>query len=111
VATAYLGPQTDRAVLVDFYKKVRPFGPGWREVREAAGLGEDPGRTTGDNIPLALLGWVAGCATIWSSLFTVGNFLYGRTGPALACLAVFVVAGLVLVRVIGRLWQAPQATA
>jgi len=111
VATAYLGPQTDRSVLVEFYKKVRPFGPGWRLVREQAGLGEDPARTSGDNIPLALLGWVAGCATIWSALFTVGNFLYGRVGYGLGCLAVFVVAGLVLVRVVGRLWTpAPQSS-
>src|ERR1044072_5718937 len=26
VATAYVGPSTDEAVLVDFYRKVRPFG-------------------------------------------------------------------------------------
>jgi Na+/proline symporter len=111
VATAYLGPQTDRKVLVDFFKKVRPVGPGWRRVREEAGLDEDSAQVTGDNIPLALLGWVAGCATIWSSLFTVGNLLYGRTGYALGCLAVFVVAGFTLVRVIGRLWQAPRQAA
>ena len=107
VATAYLGPETDRKVLVEFYKKVRPFGPGWTAVREQAGLGDDPARTAGDNIPLALLGWVAGCATIWSALFTVGNVLYGRSGAALACLTVFVVAGVALVRVVGRLWQRP----
>ena len=57
-----------------------------------------------DNIPLALIGWVSGCTVIWSSLFTVGNFLYGRTGTAWFLLAVFVVAGLVLIRVINRLW-------
>jgi solute:Na+ symporter, SSS family len=110
VATAYLGPETDRKVLVEFYKKVRPFGPGWTAVREQAGLGDDPARTAGDNIPLALLGWVAGCATIWSALFTVGNVLYGRGGAALACLTVFVVAGTALVRVVGRLWQAPASS-
>jgi Na+/proline symporter len=59
VTTAYLGPETDRKVLVEFYKKVRPFGPGWTAVRQQAGLGDDPARTAGDNIPLALLGWVA----------------------------------------------------
>ena len=78
-------------------------------VREQAGLGDDPARTAGDNIPLALLGWVTGCATIWSALFTVGNVLYGRVGTALVCLTVFVVAGTALVRVVGRLWQAPAS--
>jgi len=107
VTTAYVGPETDRRVLVEFYRKIRPFGPGWKLVRDQAGLGEDAARTAGDNIPLALVGWVAGCATIWSSLFTVGNLLYGRTGQALACLAVFAVAGIVLVRVVSRLWEKP----
>jgi hypothetical protein len=78
-------------------------------IEQEAGLGADAARTAGDNIPLALLGWVAGCATIWSALFTVGNVLYGRTGYAVACLAVFLIAGTALVRVIGRLWQAPAA--
>ncbi len=109
VATVYLGPQTDRRVLVEFFKKVRPFGPGWQRVREEAGLGEDAARTVGDNIPLALLGWFTGCTTIWSALFAVGNLLYGRTSYALMCLAVFAVAGFVLIRVVTRLWQAPAA--
>jgi len=41
----------------------------------------------------------------------VGNFLYGRTAEALACTAVFVVAGLVLIRVVSKLWQAPAQEA
>ena len=46
-------------------------------------------------------------ATIWSSLFTVGNFLYGRIGYALGCLAVFDVAGAALIWVVNRVWQHP----
>jgi solute:Na+ symporter, SSS family len=104
IATAYVGPATDRDTLVSFYRKVKPFGPGWRSVRVAAGLPADEALTS-DNIPMALLGWVAGCAAIWSSLFTIGNVLYGRTGYALVCLAVFVVSGFVLLRIVGRLWE------
>jgi len=102
--TAFLGPQTDRTTLVAFYKKVRPFGPGWRRVREEAGISAAEAAATHENIPLALLGWTAGCAVIWSALFTVGNFLYGRTSMALALGAVFVGSGLVLIFVINRLW-------
>jgi hypothetical protein len=107
VLTAYVAPGTDHETLRNFYKKVKPFGPGWRKFREAEGLTAEP--TTGENIPLALVGWVSGCATIWSSLFAVGNFLYGRTAYTLVCLAVFLVAGYVLMRVVNRLWQAPGA--
>ncbi len=37
VATAYFGPPTDPEVLIDFWRKVRPAGPGWTKVREMAG--------------------------------------------------------------------------
>jgi SSS family solute:Na+ symporter len=103
--TVYLGPETDRRTLIEFYKKVRPFGPGWRKIREDAGVSEAEARATHENIPMALLGWVAGCATIWSSLFTVGNFLYGRIGYVLALLAVFAVSGSALLYVMNRLWS------
>ena len=59
-------------------------------------------------MPLALLGWVAGSIVIWSSLFTVGNFLYGRTQVGLLLLGVFIISGIVLVRVINRLWNDPR---
>jgi len=110
VATAFLAPGTDRETLVSFYTKVRPFGPGWRHVRELASLPPDAERTAGDNIPLGLLGWVTGCTMIWSALFTVGNFLYGRTGPAVFLLATFLVSAGVLIAVVRRLWSdAPAA--
>ena len=34
---AYLAPETDRDVLKAFYRKVRPFGPGWATIRAEAG--------------------------------------------------------------------------
>ena len=85
VATAYLGPQTDEATLIAFYRKVRPCGPGWtRDPREGGRSGGGGHRRAG-NFPLALLGWSAGCIMIWSALFTVGNFLYGRRDTRSDC--------------------------
>jgi Na+/proline symporter len=102
VLAAYLAPETDRATLTAFYRKVRPFGPGWAEIHRTAG----PLAENGDqeNIPMALLGWVAGCAAIWSALFAVGNFLYGRTATALILTAIFIVSGLTVTRIVSRLW-------
>jgi len=100
--TAFFGPATDRKTLIEFYRKVRPSGPGWSAIRREAGLPDSaPGA---DNIPLALLGWFAGCTAIWSSLFMVGNFLYGRMTATGLLLAVFVVSGGALVYVFNRLW-------
>ncbi len=104
VLAAYLAPQTDRQTLIEFYRKVRPTGPGWEPIRQAANISKADSVAAGDNIPQALLGWVAGCTMIWSSLFTVGNILYGRTSMALLLGAVFVVSGLVLISIVNKLW-------
>ena len=103
VATAWLGPATDREVLIEFYRKVRPSGPGWEPIRKAAGL---PVGTAGaDNIPLAMLGWTAGCIAIWSALFTVGNVLYMRPVPAAIMFVVFLASSLALASVTRKLWR------
>ncbi|HEY8460826.1 MAG TPA: Na+:solute symporter, partial [Blastocatellia bacterium] len=101
---AYFAPQTDRKALIEFYRKVRPAGPGWETIRREAGISKEEAAQTGDSLPLALVGWVAGCAMIWSSLFTVGNFLYGRYAYALALGATFVISGIILLKVINKLW-------
>lgn len=105
VLAAYLAPLTDRQTLIDFYRKVRPAGPGWEPIRQEAGISKAEAAKTGDSVPLALIGWVAGCTVIWSALFTVGNFLYGRIGHGLALGAVFLVSGLILIAVINKLWS------
>jgi SSS family solute:Na+ symporter len=111
VVTAFVSPATDRQVLIDFYRKVRPFGPGWARIRQEAGVSEAEAAASHENFPLALLGWSAGCATIWSSLFVVGSVLYGRWSQAAWLFGVFVVAGLILLKVIRILWDRPKARA
>ena len=105
VTTAYIGPRTDERTLVEFYKNVHPFGPGWRRVREEAGIPAAQAAVWSqhENVPLSLLGWSMGCLMIWSALFSVGNFLYGRMGMAYALLTIFIVTAGVLIRVINRL--------
>ena len=107
LATAYLGPRTDAATLVEFYKKIRPFGPGWAPVRVQAGISkaEAAADAHGADIPLALAGWSAGVAMIWSALFLVGNLLYGRMGYVAALAGVLVVSAAIVVRVVNRLWR------
>jgi Na+/proline symporter len=110
LVTAFLAPETDHRVLVEFYRKVRPFGPGWKYIRQKAGISEAVAKATHENIPLALLGWVAGCTVIWSGLFMVGNFLYGRIGMALALMVTLTIGGAVLIGVINRLWSGSEKT-
>jgi Na+/proline symporter len=108
ITTAFVGPQTERQVLINFYRKVRPAGPGWAPIRAIAGLTPAELAAPGDNIPMALLGWVAGCTVIWSALFTVGNYLYGRMDYAVGLAVVFLISGSMLLYVIRQLWDVPQ---
>ena len=48
---------------------------------------------------------MSGVAVIWSALFLVGNILYGRWVYAGVLFAVFVASGLVLIKVVNRLWS------
>ena len=111
--TAWIAPATDRETLLAFYRKVRPFGPGWRPIRRAleaheAAEGKSSAVETGENIPLALLGWSAGCTVIWSSLFAVGSFLYGRVGQAFGLSVVFLASAAALIWVVNRVWDRPE---
>ncbi|MEN6404946.1 MAG: sodium:solute symporter family protein [Thermoguttaceae bacterium] len=106
VAAAYLLPQTDEKTLIAFYRKVRPFGPGWNRIQKLAQLSPTEAVAAGNlNIPLALTGWVSGCVTIWSSLFCIGNCLYGRMDYAWVLGGFFVVSGTVLICVVQKLWR------
>jgi len=108
---AFVSKPTSRERLIDFYKKVHPSGPGWTVIREAAGISEAEAARHSDHMGKATLGWISGCVVIWSSLFAIGNFLYGRTGLALTLTAVFVVSGSVLLWVVNTLWDRRGGTA
>jgi Na+/proline symporter len=101
LATAYLGPQNDKATLISFYRKVHPAGPGWAPIRAEAGTIT----AERDNMPMAFVGWIAGSIMIWSALFAVGNFLYGRMDYAAGLAVVFAITGFTVIRVVGKLWK------
>ena len=100
ITTTLLTRPTDRAQLVAFYRKVRPAGRGWEPVAAEAGIGPSP-----DSMSLALLGWVLGCAFVYSALFGTGSFLFGNTAQGVMWLVVFLISGVGLLRTVPRLWR------
>ncbi len=110
--TAFVGPQTDRATLLSFVRKVKPAGPGWTAQRAEAGI-SDREVAEENRIGTSMIGWVSGCVVIWSSLFAIGNFLYAsgdpsRVADAWILTGVFAVSGLVLLSVTRKLWAASE---
>ncbi len=91
----FLTKPVERTVLIQFYRQVRPAGPGWREIRAAAGDVASP-----DSLAKAFLGWILGCALVYSALFATGSLIYGHAVRALICAAVFTASAVGLVRLL-----------
>jgi hypothetical protein len=101
---AYFAPGTDRATLIRFYEQVRPFGPGWADIQREAKAADSRLRDVHESIPFCIVGWLCGTMFIWSALFTIGNFLYGRTGYAILLSCISLLSGAVMLFVIRKLW-------
>ena len=80
-------PEPD-SVLLSFYRRVRPGGPGWRRIALAAGLPPEPiagGKT-------AWLNWIAGVVAVYATLFGIGKIVFGELTRGLILLAIAAVA-------------------
>jgi solute:Na+ symporter, SSS family len=77
---------TESTTLDAFYRRVRPGGPGWREVAIRLGFGPEP--IAGG--ALSWVNWVAGVVSVYATLFGVGKLIFGPREQALLFLAVAV---------------------
>ena len=93
----YLGPPSDEATLVDFYRKIRPAGPGWKRVARMAGADVSADRSGGLIVPL--LASLLGSTGIYALLFTTGFMLYGEIARAAMAAAVAGLSGFGLARI------------
>jgi Na+/proline symporter len=100
LSTALLTRPTDAAALQRFYRLARPAGPGWRRVRA-----DCPGASSPDDLSDALVGWSAGMALVYGTLFGAGHVLLGHAVAASVALLVAAAGAMVLFRVLPRLWR------
>ncbi|MDD2348311.1 MAG: Na+:solute symporter [Kiritimatiellae bacterium] len=89
VTVTYLTPPVEERTLVEFCRKIRPGGPGWRRF-ETVPEGAEP---EGWNVPNGILCMMLGCLLVWASLFGTGYLLYGQFARGAVLLAVAAVAG------------------
>jgi len=100
VAVTLLTRPASKERLIDFCRRVRPAGPGWREIRREAGVAASP-----DSLPQAFLGWGLGCLVVYAALFGTGSFLYGNGSTGVACAAVFAVSAVCLALLLRNMWR------
>jgi Na+/proline symporter len=73
LGVTFATPPETQATLDRFYLRVRPGGPGWRQVAGRLGFADDriPGGA------LSWLNWVAGLVAVYSAVFALGALLTG----------------------------------
>jgi SSS family transporter len=91
--TLLTAPEPD-PVLDNFYRRVRPGGPGWRRVARRLGYSYDP-------IPggaLSWVNWVAGVVAGYTSLFGLGAMVTGRPRAGVLYAVVAIAAFMLIQR-------------
>ncbi len=98
LAATFLAPRVPQHVLVAFYRKVRPDGPGWGPIARLAPDARPDG-TLGASILCAVLGTVA----IWLTLPGLGAVIFGEWAKATMCLLGAAAAVAAVLRLLPRL--------
>lgn len=107
LAATLFTPAVDTKTLRSFYKLCHPGGPGWKKVvADARADGEeiDQKNAIGDwKLPVQILCVFLGCVAIYSSLFSVGNFVYGNKAWGFILIGVTVAATFALFKCFGKI--------
>ena len=98
LAATFLTKPDAPATLDQFYRRVRPAGPGWRPV-----AARNPDVVVTDPMGRLLVGWVVGVVLVYATLFGTGYLIVGRTTAGLVGLAIATIAAVILWSLTGRL--------
>ena len=70
----FMTPADDKEILIKFYKKTKPGGPGWNMIKKDIKI-DDVNKEW--IVPKGILCMLLGCIGIYSALFSTGYFIYG----------------------------------
>jgi Na+/proline symporter len=109
LAATMLTPAEPMEKLIQFYRQVRPDGPGWKPVAAKAGLVE---KNIDGGLAVQFLNWILGCALIYASLFGIGKLVFKEWLEALPYLIVAIITAALISRNLMRIrWEAGSADA
>jgi SSS family solute:Na+ symporter len=93
-ATFVTAPEPDDKLMA-FYRRVHPAGPGWSDVARRSGL---PPAAAAERLAPSFVNWILGIAVVYSTLFALGQMLFGSWSAGFALAGVALVAGVLLSR-------------
>ena len=98
----------DEKVLLSFYQKVKPGGPGWNKVMTNAvkkGMVKENNVYADWDVPMGLLCMSLGCIAIFGFLFSIGYLLYGELTMFYIILSIAIISSALLFKFWGRLFH------
>ncbi len=101
IATSYIAKDTDKEVLRNFYRKIKPGGPGWKRVVNDAkteGVEIVKEEDLKWDVPTGILCMILGAISVYCCLFTIGMILYQDYQSALIFFIIGGLSGIGLVK-------------
>ena len=95
VVTFVTKPDDDQK-LIEFYKKTRPGGPGWKRIVNLPDFKSEKGYNKTWAVPKGILCMLVGCLAIYSALFSTGYFIYGELYLGLILLSSTIIFSILL---------------
>ncbi len=104
VVVTLLTKPSDEKILISFYEKTRPGGPGWRDIAKKVSLvSRDIQKEY--NIGTGLLCMSLGCIAVFGLLFAIGHFLYGNFIYFTIMLAISIIATFIIYKLWDKLFD------
>jgi Na+/proline symporter len=95
LAATFMTAPEPQAKLIEFYRHVRPPGPGWKAVAAHAGAA---GGASAERLVPGFVNWMLGIAVVYPTLFALREMLFGTWMLAIALVAVALISGMLLSR-------------
>lgn len=95
----FLSKPEKQEVLLNFYKKTQPGGPGWVSVLKKSSNSEKIIIENKNwNVPSGIVAMLLGCVLIYSCLFATGYWVYGEVSKALTISFLAIISGFFLIK-------------
>ena len=98
LVVTFATPAEEKEVLLRFYKKTVPGGPGWKAV-----VGHEQIKSDGWSVPSGILAMLLALAMIYCLLFATGYFIYGNLQLGTLLMVIALIAAYLLSKVWRRI--------
>ncbi|HCU19604.1 MAG: Na+:solute symporter [Bacteroidetes bacterium GWE2_41_25] len=102
VIVTFVTKPTEEKVLIQFYEKIRPGGPGWKDIAAKADV-KDADKDW--SVPVGLACMSLGCLSVYCLFFATGHLIYGNYVYFAISSAIAIVSSWFLFRLWGRLFS------